>query len=148
MRVSAKGRYGLRALFELALNYGQGPTFIKDIAQRQLISEPFLVQIFLSLKKGGIIKSIRGAYGGYLLARGPEKISLKEILDILEGSERVTPCLDSPGDCPLFNQCIIKDFWHKLEENQDSYTQGVTLAHLVKKKKMRDQELAPPVYNI
>lgn len=148
MRVSTKGRYGLRALFELALHYGQGPTFIRDIANRQVISEAYLVQIFVPLKRAGLVKSVRGAYGGYLLAREPERINLKEIMDVLEGTEKAVPCLEIPPDCSLFRQCVIKDFWRDLENVKNKFMARTTLADLVKKKQLKKSEVAPPEYSI
>jgi len=148
MRVSTKGRYGVRALLELAINYGQGPTFIRDIAKRQAISEAYLVQIFVSLKMAGLIKSVRGAYGGYLLAREPKQINLKEVLDILEGSEQAVPCLDTPQACSLYKSCVVKEFWKELEDSQKKLMTQTTLADLIKKKQQKDLELTPPVYNI
>lgn len=148
MRISAKGRYGLRALLELAINYGQGPTFVRDIAKRQVISEAFLVQIFVSLKMAGLVKSVRGAYGGYLLAREPEEINLKEILDILEGTEQAVPCLDTPQACSLYKSCVIKEFWKELEDSQKNLMAQTTLADLVRKKELKDLEVTPPGYNI
>ncbi len=148
MRISAKGRYGLRALFDLALNYGQGPILIKDIARRQIIPEAYLEQIFLSLKKAGLVKSLRGAYGGYLLAREPQGINIKEIMDILEGADPVVPCLENAQVCSLFKDCLLKDFWEELGQAQNSLMGRITLADLVRKKTLRRQELAPPVYNI
>ena len=86
MRLSTKGRYGTRALLELALRQGEGPVPLRDIAQRQQISLPYLQHLITPLIAAGIVRSIRGARGGVLLARPPEEIRLSEIIQLLECS--------------------------------------------------------------
>jgi Rrf2 family cysteine metabolism transcriptional repressor len=86
MKLSTRGRYGVRMMLELALHYGEGPILLKDIAERQGISEKYLWQLINPLKTTGLVNSLRGAHGGYVLAKAPEAISLKAILQILEGS--------------------------------------------------------------
>ncbi|HRS21305.1 MAG TPA: Rrf2 family transcriptional regulator, partial [Clostridia bacterium] len=85
MILSTKGRYGLKIMYELALNYGEGPMSLKEVAQRQQLSETYLEQLIAHLKKAGLVKSIRGAQGGYELIRKPEEISVGEIIRTLEG---------------------------------------------------------------
>ena len=85
IRISTKGRYGTRLMLELALNYGNGTMLLKEVAQSQDISVGYLEQIIPNLKAAGLINSSRGAHGGYELARPPEEINLKEIVEALEG---------------------------------------------------------------
>ena len=84
MRISTRGRYGLRAMVELALAFGQGPVPLKEIATKQGLSEHYLEQLMGSLRKAGIVKSVRGAQGGYQLAKDPAEISTGEVLRVLE----------------------------------------------------------------
>ena len=99
MKLSTRGRYGVRLMLDLALHYGEGPIFLKDIAERQGISEKYLWQLINPLKTTGLINSQRGAHGGYVLGKAPERISLKEILQILEGSLCLVDCVDNPSFC-------------------------------------------------
>ena len=85
MKLSTKGRYGLKAMFELSLTQKNGPVPLRQIAQKQNISEQYLEQIFSALKKAGLIKSVRGAQGGYLLVKEPKDITVGDILIVLEG---------------------------------------------------------------
>src|SRR3712207_9413120 len=87
MKLSTKGRYGVRAMVDLAINYGKEPISIKNISKRQSISEYYLEQLFASLRRAGLIKSIRGAQGGYILNREPKDITVSDILEPLERSE-------------------------------------------------------------
>ena len=92
MRLSTKSRYGLRALFDMAYNSGTLPSQIKDISRRQEISPRYLEQIFQSFKKAGILKSKRGPQGGYILARKPDQITVREILEAAEGDTLLVEC--------------------------------------------------------
>jgi len=94
MRLSTKSRYGLRALFDMAYNSGTLPAQIKDISRRQEISPRYLEQIFQNFKKAGILKSKRGPQGGYYLARKPEQITVREILDAAEGDTLLVACAE------------------------------------------------------
>ncbi|MCG0239669.1 MAG: Rrf2 family transcriptional regulator [Firmicutes bacterium] len=91
MRLTTKGRYGVKALFELALRYGAGPVSLKEIAENQGLSEHYLEQLAGPLRKAGLIASVRGAHGGYVLTRPPEQIRVGDILRALEGP------LEEPG---------------------------------------------------
>jgi Rrf2 family cysteine metabolism transcriptional repressor len=99
MKLSTRGRYGVRLMLELALHYGEGPILLKDIAGRQGISEKYLWQLINPLKTAGLVNSLRGARGGYMLGKAPDAVSLKAILLILEGSLCLVDCRHpaSPG---------------------------------------------------
>ena len=93
MKLSTKGRYGVKAMVDLAINYGEQPVSIKSISERQSISEYYLEQLFSSLRKAKLIKSVRGSQGGYLLNRAPEEITIYEIINVLEGPIEISTCL-------------------------------------------------------
>ena len=99
MKLSTKGRYGLKAMFELSLNHSKGPVSIKSIASKQNIPEQYLEQIFSKLKKANLIKSVRGAQGGYLLSRRASDITVYDILVVLEGPISISDCLSDEGVC-------------------------------------------------
>ena len=97
MKLSTKGRYGVRLMFDLALHYGEGTVSLKDVAKRQGISEKYLWHLIPPLKNAGLINSTRGSQGGYVLAKPPHLISLKEILLVLEGSMCLVDCTEQPS---------------------------------------------------
>jgi Rrf2 family protein len=126
MKLSTKGKYGVRAVFEIARCYGKGPISIKEIADRQGISLSYLEQIVYRLGKAGLIESVRGPAGGYLLARKPAELTIGDIVRVLEGPIALTHCLE-PGeasDCHQTDDCVARMVWAKvgakLEEALDS----------------------------
>ena len=88
MKLSTKGRYGVKAMVDLAINYGEQPVSIKSISERQSISEYYLEQLFSSLRKAKLIKSVRGSQGGYILNRAPEEITIYDIINVLRRTNR------------------------------------------------------------
>ena len=99
LRLSTKGQYGVRAMFEIAKGYPDSPTSIRDISERQEVSVPYLEQILNTLRKAGLIRSIRGPGGGYLLTRGPALVTIGDVLKELEGPVAITSCLDPSEGC-------------------------------------------------
>ena len=93
MRLSTKGRYGLKAMFDLTVNNGSEPISLNNIAKRQDISEHYLEQLMAILRKSGLVQSVRGAYGGYILARKPSEITVGDILRALEGPIGLVDCV-------------------------------------------------------
>jgi len=131
LRLSTKARYGLRALMSLARHYGEGPVIAKVIAREEDISENYLEQIMELLRRSGIVRSIRGAQGGFSLAKPPEDIKIKEIVDILEGPIHLIDCLSDPEICNRNKGCSARTFWKKLEENINKFLESHTLADLM-----------------
>ncbi|MCJ7508702.1 MAG: Rrf2 family transcriptional regulator [candidate division Zixibacteria bacterium] len=133
MSISTRGRYGLRALLEIAQNYGSGPINIRDISKNQKISMSYLEQILHRLRKAGLIRSIRGAKGGYILARDSDKITVKDIVKVLDGPIGVAYC-DFPNlrekSCIGPKICASSMLWKKLELTIDDFLSSVTLADL------------------
>jgi Rrf2 family cysteine metabolism transcriptional repressor len=137
MRISSKGEYGLRALFDLALHYGRGPVRSRDIAERQAIDENYLNQLLIQLRRAGLVQSLRGPQGGHLLARAPSEITLLEMLQALEGpvvelAEGIQPLPQSD------DAAVLLDVWCGLRNAVEKYLAGVTLEELAQRKRERE----------
>ncbi|WP_102400569.1 RrF2 family transcriptional regulator [Haloimpatiens massiliensis] len=130
MKLSTKGRYGVKAMVDLAINYGKNPVSIKSISERQDISEYYLEQLFSPLRKAKLIKSIRGAQGGYVLNREPKDITIFDIMEILEGPVEISGCLEG-NKCNNIECCATRLLWKKIKESIDSVTTSVTLQDIV-----------------
>jgi len=132
MKLSTKGRYGVKAMFELALHYGSEPLSIKAIAERQVISEYYLEQLFGTLRKAGLITSSRGAMGGYVLSREPQKISVADILNVLEGPIEISDCITQDEmNCSNVNYCATRLLWIKISSSVNDVINSVTLLDMV-----------------
>lgn len=130
MKLSTKGRYGVKAMVELAINYGEAPISIKTISTKQNISEYYLEQLFSPLRKAGFIKSIRGAQGGYVLSREPKDITVAEIMYVLEGPIEIADCIDG-ASCDNVDCCATRLLWEKIKNSIDEVMQSVTLQDIV-----------------
>jgi Rrf2 family transcriptional regulator, cysteine metabolism repressor len=136
MKISTKGRYGLRAMMDLATSGKDGvPVFLSDIAKRQAISEKYLEHIFASLHRGGLVKAVRGRKGGYLLSKRPEEITLNEILSVLEGPCQLVDCVSDKNSCPKSDTCATRDIWTMLGNRIEETLSNLTLALLVERQK-------------
>lgn len=129
MKISTKGRYGIRMMLSLVLHYEKGTLSLKSIAKDQEISEKYLEQIIGPLTKAGIVKSYRGAQGGYILSRPPEEISVGEVLEILEGSLSPVECVDS-HNCPHADLCVSLTLWTKIKDAVRDVVDNTTLADM------------------
>lgn len=138
MRMSTKGRYGLRVLLDVATHQEKGPVILRDIAQRQAISEKYLWQVINPLKGAGLVSSSRGARGGYTLARDPQTVSLLDIVTVLEGPVTVVACVDSPSACDRSTACVARDAWTRVEKRLRDAMSEITLRELIEKQ--RDYE--------
>ena len=131
MKLSTKGRYGIRALEVLVDHYGRGPVSIREIAEKQNISIPYLEQLFTKLRTANLVESKRGAYGGYVLSRAPKDISVGEVLVALEGDIKFDCCSDEDEPtCHETAPCRTHDVLGQIEQNILNYTYGLTLAEL------------------
>jgi Rrf2 family protein len=139
MKLSTRGRYGVRLMLELALHYGEGPILLKEIAKRQGISEKYLWQIINPLKTTGLVTSQRGMHGGYTLGKAPEVITVKEILQILEGSLCLVDCVDNPSLCERAPSCITRDIWGEASRDMQRSLQNTTLAVMVERQRRRTE---------
>ncbi|GBF10323.1 Rrf2 family transcriptional regulator [Tepidibacillus infernus] len=132
MRLSSRGHYGLRAMVYLAKSGLTKPIPLRQIAKDEHIPEPFLEQIFVDLRKAGLVKSVRGAKGGYRLANEPEKVIVGDIVRVLEGSMNIIDCLeDEDGNCcNKTEDCSTKMVWEKVRESMASVLDALNLADL------------------
>jgi len=137
MKLSTKGRYGARLMLDLALHYEEGLILLKDIAKRQEISEKYLWQLIPPLKNAGLINSTRGAHGGYMLAKPPAQITLKEIVVTLEGPMCLVECVDNPSLCSRVDTCVSRDVWHEVSEKILQTLESFTLENMVEKQKRK-----------
>lgn len=145
MKFSTKSRYGLRALFDMAYHSGNLPTQIKDISRRQDISPRYLEQIFQDLKKAGLIKSRRGPQGGYMLARKPEEITVRQILLAAEGDLNLVLCArededETKGRCVFDSRCVTQQVWAEATRQLSAYFDSVTLKDLCEQGKVMGLE--------
>lgn len=132
MKLSTKGRYGVKAMFELALNYGNEPISIKSIAEKQAISEYYLEQLFGTLRKAGLITSSRGAMGGYVLSKPPNEVSAADILNVLEGPIEISECIsDDLMNCSKADYCATRLLWLKISSSVNDVINSVTLQDMV-----------------
>lgn len=132
MRISTKGRYAIKLMLDLAC-YGHGvPTKIKDIARRQGISVKYLEQIVSSLNKAGYVKSVRGAQGGYILSKKPEKYTIAMVLKVMEGSLSPIDCVGEDGAyCENRSICVSVRIWERLDEAISGVLNDIRLSDLV-----------------
>jgi Rrf2 family protein len=132
MKISTKGRYALRLMLDLALNDNGAPVRIKDIAERQDISDKYLEQIISVLNKAGYVKSVRGPQGGYKLAKAPSAYTAGMILRLTEGSLAPVPCLeDEENQCNRQENCATLRLWQQMDDAIKGVVDHVTLADLV-----------------
>jgi Rrf2 family protein len=132
MKLSTKGRYGVKAMFELALQYGGESVSIKEISQKINVSEYYLEQLFANLRKAGLIKSIRGAQGGYVLSKDPAEITVADIFNVLEGPVEISDCItDEDANCTRAEHCGTRPLWIKISESVNSVINSVTLQDMV-----------------
>lgn len=132
LRLSTKTRYGLRAVIDLAENYGKGPIMAEAIAKREEISKNYLEQIMDALKKSGIVRSVRGAKGGFVLTRHPSEIKVGEIVEALEGPISLIDCLSDPFLCERSKNCLARSFWERFRNNISDFLNSWTLENLIK----------------
>ncbi|MDS0526503.1 Rrf2 family transcriptional regulator [Clostridium sp. SHJSY1] len=130
MKLSTKGRYGVKAMVELAINYGGAPVSIKTISTRQNISEYYLEQLFSPLRKANLITSIRGAQGGYVLSREPKDITVADIMNEVEGPIEISECIDNIC-CDNVDCCATRLLWSKIKNSIDEVMDSITLQDIV-----------------
>ena len=131
MKISTKGRYALCVMLDLAQHYGEGCIAMKDIAARQNISKKYLEQIVSLLNRPEILKTVRGAQGGYMLARTPDKYTVAEILKLAEGSLAPIPNLEDPAEAAAAADSQLLYVWQGLFDTVNSYLEGITLQDII-----------------
>jgi Rrf2 family cysteine metabolism transcriptional repressor len=141
VKISTKGRYGLRAMIDLAINGVNGvPVFLSDIAKRQKVSEKYLEHIFSALHKGGLVKAQRGRKGGYLLDGTADQITILDIITILEGPCTLVDCVQNSAVCDKSSICVTRDIWNRLGTAVRQILSGYTLTSLVEMQELKGQQ--------
>ena len=143
MKVSTKGRYALRLMVDLGLQEEDGYISLKDISRRQNISIKYLEQIVTPLNRAGLVRSARGAQGGYRLAKAPGEYTAGQILRTIEGSMAPIACLECEvNECEHYDKCATIEFWEGMNKVISDYVDSVTLEHLIDsyKKRLAGQE--------
>ncbi|RMC99206.1 Rrf2 family transcriptional regulator [Clostridium autoethanogenum] len=133
MKLSTKGRYGVKAMVDLAIHYSDEPSSIKSISERQNISEYYLEQLFSNLRKSNLVKSIRGAQGGYILNREPKNITVADIMKVLEGPIEISDCVDENNEnsCSNMDCCATRLLWSRIKESIEQVMKSTTLQDMV-----------------
>ena len=133
MIVSTKGRYALRVMIDLAEQHTQDRTPLKEIAERQEISQKYIETIMTLLSKNGFVEAVHGKGGGYKLNKKPEEYRVGDILRLTEGSLSPVACLEKgAAECPRKSECRTLPLWTKLDDLVENYLDSVTLADLMK----------------
>lgn len=133
MRLSTRSRYGVRLMLALGLNDKNGPMFLKDIAHLEEISEKYLSQIIIPLKANGLVTTFRGAHGGYILSRPASEITLRQIIEPLEGNITLVDCVGSPDICSRSGECVTRDVWEEMSLLLVNFLDAFTLEDLINK---------------
>lgn len=132
MKISTRGRYALRMMLDMAMSDTGKPVRVKEIAERQDISEKYMEQIMSLLNKAGFVRSVRGPQGGYFLSKKPEEYTVGMILRLTEGSMSPVDCLEyDENPCPRMEDCVTLLLWRKLDDAIKGVIDTVTLADLV-----------------
>ncbi len=137
MKLSARTRYGTRALLDLALQQGEEPVLLKDIARRQQASLSYLEHLIAPLIAAGILKSTRGVRGGVRLAKPPREIKLSEVVLLLEESIAPVECINNPETCTRSELCATRDIWSELKRVMDEVLESTTLQDLAERHKAK-----------
>lgn len=134
MRLSTRGHYGLKAMFDLAQHYGSEPIPLKSVAERQSISDNYLEQLIAILRKAGLVKSVRGAQGGYKLARDPSSITVGDIIRAMEGPIAPVDCVSEvePTECDNADFCITRTVWARVRDRLAEVMDSISLADMLR----------------
>ncbi|HIJ51535.1 MAG TPA: Rrf2 family transcriptional regulator [Planctomycetes bacterium] len=144
MKLSTRTRYGIRAILELAENDDKRPLQLRIIAEHQDISIKYLEQLMAILRSAGFVRSIRGAKGGYMLAKPPNQIKLSDVFDCLEGYVTTVECVEDKKYCERADDCIVRQVWTQVQEAIRNVLLSITVQDLVnrdKDKKMLNYQI-------
>ena len=139
MKLSTRTRYGVRALVDLAIHSDGSPVQLREIAEREEISEKYLEHLMSLLKGAGFVRSVRGSKGGYLLAKDAREINLKDVVAVLEGSLAPVECIRDSNVCDRSDSCVTRDVWEEVQDVVNEVLESITLDELRRRKKDKDQ---------
>lgn len=131
MKLSTKSRYGTRLLMELARHWQKGPLNINEISKKQDISVKYLEQLIRPLKKAGFVESVRGAQGGHVLVKNPEKITLSHIVKLFEDQTDLTVCIGTPDTCAMSDECRVRLAWEAANKAIYRELDDISLSDLI-----------------
>ena len=137
MRLTAKGRYAVTAMLDLALHTQKGPVSLAEISKRQGISLSYLEQLFAKLRRNELVSSVRGPGGGYTLSRDSAEIFVAQIVDAVNESVDVTEC-NKAGDCQQGEKCLTHHLWDDLSEKIHGFLSGISLGSLVSQREIQE----------
>ena len=138
MKLTSKGRYAVTAMLDVALHTSVGPVPLADISERQEISLSYLEQLFARLRKNGLVSSVRGPGGGYLLGRDSSAISVGDVISAVDESVDVTRCHGATDGCQSGMRCLTHTLWSDLSARIEDFLNGITLAELVEKSDVKE----------
>ena len=138
MKLTSKGRYAVTAMLDVALHTNVGAVPLADISERQEISLSYLEQLFARLRKNGLVSSVRGPGGGYLLGRDSSKISVGDVISAVDESVDATRCHGATGGCQSGMRCLTHTLWSDLSTRIEDFLNGITLAELVEKSDVKE----------
>ena len=139
MRLSTKGRYGTRAMLDLAVHQTDGPVNIAEIAKREDISARYLEQLMIKLASRELVRPVRGRGGGFVLGRTPAEITLGEIIEALEGPVNVTDCTRDPSVCDRSTLCTTREIWEELSQTITSHLDQITLEDMAQRHRKKHE---------
>jgi len=146
MKLSTRGRYGTRAMLELALRYGKGPVLLKDVASQQDIPVSYLENLMGALRAAGLVSTVRGMHGGYYLAKPPSEIRLSQIVAALEGSMAPVECVDDPKSCRRAESCVARDIWSEVKQAIEGVLESTTLEELARRHREKQPSTSARYY--
>jgi Rrf2 family protein len=142
MGFSTRTHYGTRAMLELAMRVGEGPVQLERLAELQQIPPRYLAKLAQELRRAGLIRSVRGAHGGYMLAADPDEIEVMDIVRCLDGSVAPTECVESPKVCENSARCVTHEVWAEVNDAIHGVLEAVTLQDLVDRARRKQAEVA------
>lgn len=131
MKISTKGRYGLRILIDLATHDPTRPRMVRDIAESQQISEKYISRLIIDLRRARLVRSVRGMKGGFFLARSPKEITLLEVLETMEGTISVVDCVMAPEKCSRHMGCTARGVWLRLNDGIRELMRNITFEEIL-----------------
>lgn len=143
MKISTKGRYGLRILLDLALHTEEKPRMLRDIAESQEISEKYLSRLIIELRQANLVQSVRGAKGGYRIARAPSDITVLEVVEVMEGSLGIVECVgcEKEKECDRSHVCAAREMWEGVNNSLRTALAHVSLQSIIDRQKQIDSDL-------
>jgi len=150
LKLSTRGRYGVKAMIDLALHRDEAPVSLKSIAERQGISEHYLEQLIAVLRKAGLVRSVRGAQGGYILGKDPSEILIGDIIRVLEGPIAPVECVseEDPECCEKADFCVTRTIWEKVRDSITDVLDSISLEDMVQDAARKESERQYYMYYI